>query len=141
VDRYQQKLSAFGDASVSGVIATGDTSTKVLIAAKASFCIFVQKIFYLPTTSAAQILKFQDNASTPIIAGVIPASPTVDVEIIFDWGPDGLQLTEGKELDMTIAGAGQGGTFLVQAYQRLMGVTTPFVGNTVGGGTPGTNHG
>ncbi len=139
MDRYQQKLSAYSDVSASVVVATGDSATKTPIALKTGYSIFIQRILVSVTTDAAQSLTFQDNAGTPVVAAKTKVSPGLG-PILYDFGPDGFQLTESKELDIVISGAGLGAAVQIQAYQKAIGVANPIIGNTIGGGTPGTLH-
>lgn len=142
MDRYQQKLSAYKNVSAGSVLLAGDdlsSTPRVLIALVAGFTIFIQRIVVSVTTDNAATLSFQDSAGTPVVAAKTKASPGLGV-IVYDFGPEGFALTEGKELDLKNSAAGLAAVIEVQAYQKATGVTTLLVGNQVGGGTPGTNH-
>lgn len=137
MDRYQQKLSAYTDVSNQLQIGTADTGTKKIIAAITGYVIYVQRILVDVLVDAAQNLTFQDSNGTPVKIAVTKVSPGLG-PITFDFGPDGYPLTESTELDAVISGAGTAYAIQVQAYAKRVGVANILVGNTVGGGTPGT---
>jgi hypothetical protein len=85
----------------------------------AKYTIFIQKIILLVTTDAAQSLTFRDTATTPVVIAVVPASPGVGV-ITFDFGDDGIPLTEGKNFDIVPSAAGLAGWVNVEAYARIV---------------------
>jgi len=121
-DEYR---TVFQDVSVDkNFVAGSSASEDPLIAGKAGYTIFVQKITVAITTSAAQSLTFQDNATTPIVIAVIPNSASVGSHE-FEFGKKGVGLTVGKDLDLVASAAGPAGQIHVQAYLRLIGPVTP----------------
>lgn len=112
------------DVSISySYVAATDFSTAVAkIAAKTGFTIFIQQITVNVTTDNAATQQFQDNASTPIIAAGIKASPGIG-SIVFDFGQRGFALTESKSLDHKSSAAGQAGSVTITAYRKLTAVT------------------
>ena len=114
----------FQDKSTTFSVAAADSATKedVIAPKSASHTVFVQRILLSVTTDAAKTLTFQDDASTPIVIAVSPASPGLGVEVVADFGPKGFALTEGKNLDVVISGAGLACQVNVEAYDRLTAV-------------------
>lgn len=119
---YSRKLDRYTDVSVQYQIAAADTGTKTPIAASTGYSIFVQKILVSIFTDAAQSLTFQDNAGTPVVIGKTKASPGLG-PILFDFGPDGYPLTEAKQLDIVISGAGLGAAIFITAYKKPTAAT------------------
>lgn len=97
--------------------ATGDTV--LVTATTANHTIFVQCIIAYITTDAAQSWSFEDTAGTPVQVGEIPASPGDNTRWPFDWGAEGLPLTEGTNFNLNVSAAGLAGRIKVYAYQRL----------------------
>lgn len=140
MDRYQQKLSAYRDISGSTVLAAGDNlsvTARALVALLAGYSIFIQRIIVNVITDNAATLQFGDNAGTPVIIAGTKASPGIG-PITFDFGPDGRQLTESKQFQLTNSAAGLAADITWQGYLKPIGVANVLIGNTVGGGTPGT---
>jgi len=122
----QEQLTQFQDVTTQAVVAAGvDPSAAPFIAGKAGYTIYVRKIIANITTSVAQTLTFRDDASTPVVCGVVMASIGVGSWDIADYGEEGFALTEGKDLDLVASAAGYAGTLWVSAYLRLTGVVTP----------------
>lgn len=115
--------SQYSNKSLTGVILAADSATiNDFIAAKSTkHTIYVQRITLNVTTDAAKSLTFQDDANTPIVVGVSPASPGLGMTIVSDFGAEGKPLTEGKNLDITISGAGLAGVYVVECYEKLTG--------------------
>lgn len=102
------------------VLATDDYSSTALalVAAKAGETVFVQKVVIVVTTDHAATQTFQDTASTPLVAAKTTASPGVAKQFTFDWGTEGLRLTEGKGLDLKNSAAGLAYSYTFEAYRR-----------------------
>lgn len=114
----------YHNASVSAVVATADSATTTPITVKsARHSIFLQRITMSVTTDNAATLTFQDTASSPVVVAKSPASPGLGLEVVCDFGPEGFQLTEGKNLQMVISGAGLGCVVSYEAYQRVTAVS------------------
>jgi hypothetical protein len=77
--------------------------------------LFIQKITYSPTTVAAVAISVDDDGSGGPVA-LIPASQATPITI--DFGPKGLGLTVGANLDIAAA-AGTAGRFHIEAYEKL----------------------
>lgn len=114
----------FTDVSRSLNLAAADTPTTVgldFIAKKTKHTIFVQRIAVHVRTAAAQALTFQDDAGTPVVIAVLPASAAVGDEHVLLDHPEGVPLTEGTALDVTGA-AGVAARIDVTAFRKLTGV-------------------
>lgn len=96
----------------------------ILAVRSADHQIWVQKIHYAPITAAAQAVTFQDDAATPVKIAVVPASQATP--LTFDFGPTGVPLTIGKNLDISNV-AGPAAKIHVEGYEKL--------GNVVAAGT------
>lgn len=106
----------YSDKSVDVTLAATDTGKADVIAVKsANHQIFVQKISVNIYTAAAQAVTFQDDASTPVKIGAVPASQATP--IVFDYGPKGVALTAGKNLDISNT-AGPAALIHIEAYER-----------------------
>lgn len=116
---YSRKLDRYTDVSVSyTVVAATDYSTATQkIAGVAGETIYVQKILVVVTTDNAATQLFQDSAGTPIIVAGTKASPGIG-PILFDFGPDGFALTEGKDLNHKMSAAGIAASVTITAYRK-----------------------
>lgn len=116
----------FRDKTTTFVVAAGDSATKedVITPRNARHTIYVQRITLSVITDAAQSLTFQDDASSAVIIAKSAASPGLGVEIVCDFGPIGYALTEGKNLDIVISGAGLACKGVIEGYEKLTAVAT-----------------
>lgn len=108
-------------------VATGDTSKDNIVAVKsANHQLFIQRIKFFPVTYAAKTWTFQDDAGTPVPIGFISipaAAPTTGGQTAFydlDYGPEGVALTAGKNLDLAMSAGGASGKLVVEAYQKIV---------------------
>lgn len=120
-ERYRQ---VFRDISgnLNVTAATSDTS---LQAAITNHTIFIQRIVFYVTTSAAQSMSFEDDAETPIQIANIPATPADDTRWEFYFGPKGVPLTQGQAFKMNVSAAGLAGQLTWDGYAKLTGVAGP----------------
>lgn len=105
-NKDQVILAADATAQLAGVIA----------AKSANHQLFIQKIMVNPTTAAAQALTFQDTTGTPIKIAVFAASQATPQ--VFDFGPKGVALGVGKNLDITCT-AGVAALVHIEAYEKI----------------------
>ena len=103
-------------------VGTGDTT---LVTVKASHTIFIQRIIFFVTTDAAQSMSFEDSAGTPVQVAEIPASPGDNTRWDFDFGDEGLPLTEAKNFVMNVSAAGLAGRLKWYGYQKRTAVGAP----------------
>lgn len=102
------------------VLTTTDDTTLVTNP-RAADTIFIQKIHVEITFgSAAKTWTFKDSAGTPVLI-----VPSIDASAIakfdFDFGPDGVPCTEGKNFLLDVSAAGAGGWITWEGYQKLTG--------------------
>jgi hypothetical protein len=106
--------------TIKQILASDSGTFDAVIAPKSvNHSVFVQRIIFNVTTDAAQTLTFQDGAGSPVVIAKSPASPGLGIEIVADFGPQGIQLTRGEELDIVISAAGLAGQINLEAYERL----------------------
>ena len=98
--------------------ATGDTD---LVAAKTGYTIYIQKIIFNVTTDAAQSMTFQSKTSALELA-TIPASPGDNTEHVFDFGTEGMPLTESEAFQMNVSAAGLAGVLMWEGYRKQTGI-------------------
>lgn len=115
------------DASGSGAVAAATASTTGVVATSTKHTIFVQKITFVITTSAAQVISIRDSAGTPVVIGSIAASAALGSVYTVDFGARGFALTEGKDFLFTQT-AGPAYSYSFDAYQKL---TTPGQATTI----------
>lgn len=89
----------------------------VITPKSANHQLFIQKIAYNPITVVAQAITFQDTNGTPLKIGTIPASQSTP--IVFDYGPRGMALGAGKNLDLSNV-AGPAGQIHIEAYEKII---------------------
>ena len=115
------------------ILAATDDQTDVIAVKSANHRIYIQKITVAITTYAAKTWTFQDDASTPVPIwhiSIPAAAPTTagDATHEIDFGPTGIALTLGKNLDLDVSAAGAAGAIHIEAYEKLEGVIAAFGG-------------
>lgn len=90
----------------------------------ANHALYIQKISYSPTVVAAVAISVDDDGSGGVVA-LVPASQATPWEV--DFGPKGLKLTTGANLDIAAA-AGVSGRFHIEAYEKLANVISYLAG-------------
>lgn len=117
--------------SVTKVIATSDDHSAAflrLITCLAGFSIFIQKVTFSITVENASEITVQSTDSTPVKYAEIQ-TPTTEGPVTFDFGQDGVQVTEDKHLDFRNSAAGMALIVYVQAYMKP---TATLVAKAVG---------
>lgn len=117
---YRRKRSFYQDVSGSLKV-TSATDDSTLQASKTSYTIYLQKIHVEVTAgSAAVTWTIKDSAGTPVLL-----VPSLDASAIvhydFDFGPEGIPLTEAKDLLLDVSAAGAVGWVSWEAYLKLTG--------------------
>lgn len=102
--------------SVTIAATDGDTT---LVAAKASHTLYIQRIIAYITTDAAQSWSFEDSNSSAKVIAKVTASPGVDTRWDFDFGDEGVPLTEGKAFLLNVSAAGLAGHIEWHGYRKL----------------------
>lgn len=117
MDAYAKRRSQYSDISGAlAVLAATDDST--LVTGKTAHTIFVQRIWFYVTTDAAQSMSIEDSNGTPKKIWNVPASPGVGTPWSMDFGPDGVGITEAKNLVANFSAAGLAGNLHWQGYMK-----------------------
>ena len=121
----------FKDISGTLVLAAADGDATLVTCPSAYHSIFIQKITLNVTTDAAQSASFEDSAATPIKLANLVASPGLGHQE-FDFGPEGRQLTEGKNFLLNVSAAGLAMGINWTGYARPTAASRP-AGNRAAG--------
>jgi hypothetical protein len=117
-DAYLRKREFFRDISGTRRIGASDTGTLALVAAIPKHTIYIQRIYVAVTTvTASETWTCQDGAgfvvAPPIDAGDVAQFP-------FEFGAQGVPLTEESAFNVVIAGAtGADGSLTWEGYAKL----------------------
>jgi len=97
--------------------------TDVITPKSANHRIYVQKALLSITTHFAATVTVDDDGAGPPIAAHTDAAAGAGVpsQVLWDFGPEGIPLTTGGNLDVTQSGAGIVGVMTFEAYERLVG--------------------
>lgn len=121
---YRRYRTFYQDASGSLNVLVGATGLNNLATVKTADTLYLQKLHIEITTgSATKTWTFQDSAGTPVV--LVPA---VDASTVahfdFDFGPNGIPLTEAKNLVLNISAAGAIGWVSWEAYIKRTAVVS-----------------
>lgn len=105
------------------LLATDNPAAEVLLAARTGHTIYVNLIVVSVTTTAAQSLDFQDSAGTPVEVAGLPAS-AAEAAYRYDFGDEGIPLTEATALTLTTSAAGVAAYIHVEGYYKQTAVMT-----------------
>ena len=115
-DGYARYLTSFQD--VSGNLAGGSSDVTLVTVRNAVHSIFLQKVHVQVTgASAGKTWQLKDSGGQEL-TGPFDVS-TDGSHWDMDFGPEGVQLTEGTNLVLDVSAAGATGIVTWQAYQRL----------------------
>jgi hypothetical protein len=98
-------------------------TARQLVELKANHTIFIQKISVNVITDNAATLTFQDDNTTPRIIAGTKASPGIG-PINFDFGEEGVALTEGKDFELKNSGAGLAAEITWTGYMKQTSTMT-----------------
>lgn len=121
-DAYLWNRRRYADISGNLAVAAATDDT-TLASGKTSETIFIQRIVFVVTTDAAQSMSFEDSNVTPKQIANIPASPGVGTPWNFDYGPNGVPLTEAKDFVMNVSAPGLAGQLVWYGYRKQTAVT------------------
>lgn len=117
--------NVYSNKSVDLNILTGTASYADVIAPKSSkHTVYIQRIVLSITTHVAgDVYLFDDDGSGPPIASHTDAAAGAGVlsEVEWDFGPQGVALTEGANLDVSHSTTGVAKVH-IEAYERLTGL-------------------
>lgn len=122
---YRRARTFYQDISGTFNVLAGSTTTTLVTCGKPTKdTIYIQKIHVEVTAgSATKTWTFQDSAGTPVLL-----VPSIDASAIahsdFDFGPNGIPLTQGTNLVLSISAAGAGGWISWEGYEKLTVVTS-----------------
>lgn len=105
-----------------GFVVAAGTGADAAVAAKTGHKIYIQRIVIAITTVAAQVIIVRDNAGTPLVAASLAASAAMG-PYTFEFGDEGLPMTEGKQLDIVNV-AGPAYSYVIEGFYRQTGVLT-----------------
>ncbi len=110
--------------NISGALAlaTGD-GDQTLVTGRANHTIYIQKIIFTVTTDATPTASFEDSNSSAKVIAEVPASPG-EGQLIFDFGDEGVPLTEGKNFVLNLSAAGLGGHIEWLGYMKQSSTMT-----------------
>ena len=109
----------FQDISGELVVAAATGDTTLVTARNANSKIYIQRLIVYVTTDAAQSAAFEDTATPAYKIAEVTTSPGDETRWDFDYGDEGLPLTEGKDFVMNVSSAGLAGTVKWYGYTRL----------------------
>ena len=116
----------------SNLVVTAATSTTTLVTARSTtnHTIYIQRIvMFILTDPGALKIDFQDTAGTPFVVAEIPANPGNDTRWDFDFGEQGIPLTQGKNFQFVPAGTGFVGHIEYYGYSKLTAAMAAGTGN------------
>lgn len=116
---YRRLRSFYQDISGSLRATTTTDDTPLVVVRNANSTIYIQRVIAYITTDAAQSWTFQDSANTPLVVCTVTTSPGVDTRWDFDFGPNGVPLTEGKNFVLNVSAIGLAGHIEWNGYQKL----------------------
>ena len=123
MDTYGRRRRENENISGQRIVATTGTSGTLKAAKNANYTIYIQRLHvHITTGSASKTWSVEDNGSPirsltdTLSAAVAPASHEID------FGADGVALTEGKDLVLTIGATGAAGIVVWEGYQKLTAV-------------------
>lgn len=130
-DGYLRRRRQYQDISGTLAVNSTGTTTTVKSARSANYTLFIQRWRFRITTGAAQTWSVQDTNSSPLtISGLVDVS-TAPSSAGEDFGPEGVPLTAGKNLTLTISAAGAAGIFEWEGYQKPTSTIAADAANTV----------
>lgn len=97
------------------ITAGADPSAAAVIAGKTGHAVVITRVTLNVSTDAARTLTVRDDNTSPVNAAIFPASPGVGTRQV-SYEPQGMEMTEAKNIDVYASGAGLAGTLLVEGY-------------------------
>ena len=120
---YAKLRRHYSDISGQLIFTASTDDTTLRTVRDANHTIFVQKIRVYITTDAAQSIVFEDSNSSARKIAEVTASPGDETPWVFDFGPKGFELTEGKNFVMNVSAVGLAGHMEWEGYEKLTAVT------------------
>lgn len=101
------------------VTTSTDDTTLVTANSSGKTTIYIQRVIGYVTTDAAQSVSFTDSANTPLKIAELTTSPGDETRWDFDWGEEGVPLTEGKNFLMNVSAVGVALTLKWYGYEKI----------------------
>lgn len=129
MDAYGKNQSQYGKLTANAAITgTEQLTTAALTARNSSYQIYVQKITLSITThvNAKVALTVQSSNGTPVVIASrtdVTAAAGVPDTIVWDFGPEGIPIVKGENVNWlwSTGGTGPTGSAHIEGYQRLVG--------------------
>ena len=121
---YQRKRSFYQDVSGSLTNTAFTTSPAILInqAQKPNDTIFIQKIHANITGPAADTWQVQDSTGVNVTDAFSAATAGIIGGMGYDFGPEGIPLSQGASLILNLSGLGSSGYLTWEAYSKRVAV-------------------
>jgi hypothetical protein len=121
MDPYLRNTRMYQKLSGTFNILAASTGAITLATCKTNQTIFLQKAHFEVTNgSASELWSLQDSAGSPIQLANNLSATTAGSHYDLDFGPEGIPLTQGTNLQLFIQGAtGAIGWVAWEAYQKL----------------------
>lgn len=119
---YRRFTTFYQDASGSAPVAVLESGNNTLVTAKnANTTIFIQKIhIQVITGNAGSTWGFEDSTDVEVTGDVSVATGPQHID--YDFGPEGVPLTQGANFILEVTNAGATGVVSWEAYQKLTAV-------------------
>jgi len=121
-DAFKVKKQAFHYTLV--LTAAADPSAAAILPAKSGYRIRITDVWFVISTSAAQTLTIRDDALTPVVLCIIPASVAVGT-YHGEFGHAGMPATVSKNVDLAASAAGYAGHLVIEGFYEPIGPFTP----------------
>lgn len=108
----------FRDISGSLTMAASDGDQTLVTNSRTGFTLYIQRIIVYITTDAAQSWVFEDSNSSPKKIAEVTTSPGDETRWDFDFGTEGVPLTESKNFVLNASAAGLAGHIEWQGYLK-----------------------
>lgn len=113
---YYRKL--FRDISGELTVAAATDDTTLVTVRGAGYTIYIQRLYFVVLTDAAQSISFEDSNGTAKVIAQVPASPGKGTVFEWDYGAKGISLTEAKNFVMNVSAAGLAGKLTWSGYMK-----------------------
>lgn len=123
---YQQKINSAFEVDYDLAAAATGPIENLVVAKSPNHQTIIQHIIVSVYTYSNKVLTFQDDAGTPVVIGAmtVPASAgsaSGNQPFTMDFLSGGTKLTKGKNLDLTLSGAGVAARIHIEGYYKLVG--------------------
>lgn len=117
MDPYLRTRMAYHSANGHLDFTTAATTQTLVTVKSSSHTIRIQKLHVTIKTDAAQTITFEDSNASPVFVEKTDSAPGANTQYIWDFGPSGKPLTQGKNFVATFSAAGLAGHVEWYGYQ------------------------